>query len=325
MLSKKYLNAMIAVLVTAGAALSASAQSNYPSKLVRIVVPYAAGGATDPLARMVADNLSKQFGQTFIVDNRAGAAARIGTNMVISSAPDGYTLLAAASGLAITPLLDPKNAYNLEKDLTPIGVISQIPMLVVVAPKLGARTLADMLKLARDKPGSLNYGISAIGTLDHLVSERLRIQQNLDMVRIDYQGVPQALTGLLAGDISTMVIALNAALPQIKAGKVIPLAITSATRSPSLPDVPTMAEAGVPNFVMYGWSALFVSSGVPAPITQKLHAEVAKALVQPDMRKLIVDGGGEPVELSLPELKDFVRKAESSFSEIVRASNIHID
>ena len=325
MLSKRYLSGIIAVFVTVGAALSASAQSNYPAKLVRIVVPYAAGGATDPLARMVADKLSKQLGQAFIVDNRPGAAARIGTNMVIGSAPDGYTLLAAASGVAITPLLYPKNAYNLEKNLTPIGVISRIPMLVVVSPKLGARTLADLLKLAKDKPGSLNYGISAIGTLDHLVIERLRILQNLDMVRIDYQGVPQVLTALLAGDISTMVIALNAALPQIKAGKVIPLAITSATRSPSLPDVPTMAEAGVPNFVMYGWSALFVPSGVSAPITQKLHDEVAKALVQPDVRRLIVDDGGEPVELSLTELKEFVRKAEASFSEIVRASNIHID
>jgi tripartite-type tricarboxylate transporter receptor subunit TctC len=322
---KRYIYSMIAVFVTAAAALSASAQSNYPDKRVRIIVPSAAGGPVDPLTRVVADQLSKQLGQPFIVENRPGAGGRIGTDAAVGSAPDGYTLLSAASSVVVNPLLYPKNAYSIEKDLTPIGVISRTPMLVVVSPKLGVRTLMDLVKLVKDKPGSVNYGISGIGTLDQLVIERLRTLQQLDMVRIDYQGVPQALNALLAGDIPTMVLALNAALPQIKAGKVIPLAITSATRSASLPDVPTMAEAGVGNVVMYGWATLFVPSGVPAPITQKLHDEVAKALVHADVRKLILLGGGESVGLSLSELKEFVRNSEAVFGEVVRASNIHIN
>ena len=315
---------VIALMTPLGATTAARAQDNFPEKVVRIVVPYAAGGATDPLARVVADRLTKQLGQSFIVENRPGAGGRIGTEAVIRSAPNGYTILAAPSGVVINALLYPNGAYDLEKDLTPIGIINRIPMVVVASPKSGIRTLPELIKVARDKPGTVNYGITGIGTLDHLAYDHLRTVEKLNMMRIDYQGVPQALTGLLAGDIPTMVIALSAALPQIKAGKIIPLAITSASRAAALPDVPTMDEAGVPNFVMYGWSMMFVPSAVPTPIAQKLHDEMAKALAQPDVRKLVADGGGEVIDLSLAELKDFVRQNNTFFGGIVRTSNIRI-
>jgi tripartite-type tricarboxylate transporter receptor subunit TctC len=303
---------------------TATAQEIFPDRAVRVVVPYAAGGATDPPARLVADRLSKQLGQPFVVENRPGAGGRIGTDGVIHSAPNGYTILAAPSGIVINALLYPKGAYDVDKELTPIGLINRIPMVVVASPKAGIRTLSELIKVARDKPGTVNYGITGIGTLDHLAYDHLRTVEKLDMTRIDYQGVPQALTGLLAGDIPTMVIALSAALPQIRAGKIVPLAITSASRAPTLPDVPTMAEAGVPNFVMYGWSMMFVPSGVPAPIAQKLHDEMAKTLAQPEVRKTLTDIGGEVIDMSLPELKDFVRQNNTFFGEVVRASNIHI-
>jgi tripartite-type tricarboxylate transporter receptor subunit TctC len=315
---------VIALMTPLWATSAARAQDNFPDKVVRIIVPYAAGGATDPLARVVADRLTKQLGQAFIVENRPGAGGRIGTEAVIHSAPNGYTILAAPSGVVINALLYPNGAYDLEKDLTPIAIINRIPMVVVASPKFGVRTLPELIKVARDKPGTVNYGITGIGTLDHLAYDHLRTVEKLNMMRIDYQGVPQALTGLLAGDIPTMVIALSAALQQIRAGKIIPLAITSASRAASLPDVPTMAEAGVPNFVMYGWSMMFVPSGVPTPIAQKLHDEMAKALAQPDVRKLVADGGGEVIDLSLAELKDFVRQNNTFFGGIVRASNIRI-
>jgi len=315
----------IALIAPLWAASAANAQDNFPDRVVRIVVPYAAGGATDPVARILAEKLTKQLGQPFIVENRPGAGGRIGTDAVIHSAPNGYTLLASPSGIVINPLLYPKGAYDVEKDLTPVALISRIPMVVVASPKSGVRTLAELLKLARDKPGSVNYGITGIGTLDHLAYDHLRTVEKLNMTRIDYQGVPQALTGLIAGDIPTMVVALSAVLEHIKAGKVVPLAITSASRVASLPNVPTMAEAGVPNFVMYGWSMLFVPSGVPAPITQKLHDESTKALADPNVRKLVTDGGGEIVDLSLAELKDYVRQNNTFFTGIVRAGNIHID
>jgi len=323
-LGRRCLSGIIAAMLASAAALPANAQGNYPDKRVRIIVPSAAGGPVDPLTRVVADQLSKQMGQAFIVDNRPGAGGRIGAEAAVGSAPDGYTLLAAASAVVVNPLLYPKDAYSVEKDLTPIAIVSRIPMLVVASPKLGVRTIAELIERAKNKPGSVDYGIAGIGTLDHLVMERLRTLHKLDMVRIDYQSVPQALNALLAGDIPTMAIAISAALPQIKAGKLIPLAITSATRSPSLPEVPTMAEAGAANFVMHGWVGMFVPSGVPAPIAQKLHDEVAKALGQAEVRKLIAQGGVEPVDLSLAELKEFVRNAEAVFGEVVRSSNIRV-
>lgn len=308
-----------------GLAAPSGAQPAYPDKPVRIILPYAAGGAVDPQVRFVAEKLGKQFGTAFIVDNRPGAGGRIGTEAVVRSVPNGLTLLGAASGVVINPILYPKNAYDLDKDLTPLGVINRIPMVVIASPQLGIKTLPELLKLARDKPHSVNYGISGIGTLDHLVAERLRTQEKLDIVQINYLGVPQALNGLLAGDVPMMVIALSAGMAQIKAGKVVPLAITSATRSKQMPDVPTMAEAGVPNFVMYGWSTLFAPSAVPAPIIQKLHDEMAKALAQPDLHKFVADGGGEIVQLSLPELKEYIRKDQALFAEIIRTSNIKVE
>lgn len=325
MSTRRYFLGQLSAALAAGTALPAGAQASYPDKPVRIIVPYAAGGAVDPLVRIVAEKLGKQLGMAFIVDNRPGAGGRIGTDAVVRSAPDGLTLLGAASGVVINPILYPKNAYDLDKDLTPIGVINRIPMVVIASPQLGIKTLPELLKLARDKPHIVNYGISGIGTLDHLVAERLRAQEKLDIVQINYLGVPQALNGLFAGDIPLMVIALSAGMTQIKAGKVVPLAITSATRSKQLPDVPTMAEAGVANFVMYGWSVLFAPSGVPAPIIQKLHDEVAKTLAQPDVQKFVADGGGEVVQLSLPDLKDFVRKDQALFAEIIRKSNIKVE
>jgi tripartite-type tricarboxylate transporter receptor subunit TctC len=318
------MSGIVALLLTVAAVLPASAQSNYPEKRVRIVVNSAAGGPVDPLSRIVAEQLSKQLGQPFVVENRPGAGGRIGTEAVIASAADGYTVLSSASAIVVNPLLYPQNAYSIEKDLTPIAILSRIPMLVVASPKLGVRTLAELIERAKDKPGSVDYGIAGIGTLDHLVMERLRTLHKLDMVRIDYQSVPQALNALLAGDIPTMGIAINSALPQIKAGKLIPLAVTSAARSPSLPEVPTMAESGIADFVMYGWVGMFVTSGVPAPIAQKLHDEVSRALQQPEVRRLIAQGGVEPVDLSLAELKEFVRSADALFGEVVRAGNIRV-
>lgn len=301
------------------------ADDKYPSGTVRIVLPYAAGGAVDPPIRAVADKLTKQFGEAFIVDNRPGAGGRIGTEVVLRSPPNGQTLLGAASGIAINPLLYPKGAYDLDKDFTPIGVISRIPMVLVASPKLGVKSLADVVKLARDKPHSLNYGISGIGTMDHLVIERIKTQLKLDIVRIDYVGVPAALNAALAGDIGVMVVALTAGLQLIRAGKVVALAITSTARAPQLPGVPTMAESGVPNFVMYGWSALFAPSAAPPRVVQRLHDEVAKAVAEPDVTRLIVDNGGETAEMSLPELRNYVRSDQALFAEIIRSADIHVE
>ena len=320
----RFMAALALAAAVPGLAL-AQADANYPSKTVRILVPYAAGGSTDPVARLLSDRLTKQTGQSFYVENKPGAGGRIGIAEVLRLPPDGYNVMAGPSGIAINPALTPKGSYDVDKDMTPIALMSRIPMILVASPQSGFKTLDDVIKAARAKPGSVNYGITGIGTMDHLVSERFRASQKLDMVRIDYNGVPAALTALIGGQIPLMTVAINAGLAQIQAGKVVPLAITSDKRAPLLPNIPTMAEAGVPNFVMYGWSAMFTAAGTPPAINQKLHDEVAKAMSDAEVQKIIIDSGSEPLNLSLPDLKAYMRKDVALFGDIVRANNIHID
>jgi tripartite-type tricarboxylate transporter receptor subunit TctC len=321
----RYGAAACAASLLALAVPAAQGQEAYPARAVRVVVPYAAGGAVDPLARILSDKLSKQTGQSFYVENKPGAGGRIGIDLVLRSPPDGYNILATPSGVAINPALTPRGSYDLDKDLTPVAIINKTAMLIVTSPQSGIKTLQDLVQRARDKPGSVNYGITGIGTLDHLVDERLRSTQKLDMVRIDYNGVPAALNALLAGEIPVMTIAVSAGMQQARAGKIIPLATTGATRAPLLPDVPTMAEAGVPDFVMYGWSTLLVPSGTPPAITQKLHDEAARAMAQPDYKKMITDVGAEVVELPLPDIKAFVHDSLVLFGDVVRTNNIRVE
>ncbi|MES2187443.1 MAG: tripartite tricarboxylate transporter substrate binding protein [Pseudomonadota bacterium] len=314
-----------ALVLAACAPVLAQAQAAYPDKTVRILVPYAAGGSTDPVARLLADRLTKQTGQPFFVENKPGAGGRIGIAEVLRLPPDGYNVLAGPSGIAINPSLTPKGSYDVDKDMTPIALMSRIPMIIVASQQSGFKSIADVVKAARDKPGSVNYGITGIGTMDHLVSERFRANQKLDMVRIDYNGVPAALTALIGGQIPLMTVAINAGMAQIKAGKVVPLAITSSKRAALLPGIPTMAEAGIPDFVMYGWSAMFTANGTPPAISQKLHDEVAKAMSDPEVQQIIIDSGSEPANLSLPELKTYMRKDVALFGDIVRSNHIHVD
>jgi tripartite-type tricarboxylate transporter receptor subunit TctC len=323
-MSARALIAMLA-MISAGAAQPAGAQQRYPDKPIKIVVPYAAGGAVDPWARVLADKLNGSLKEAVIVENRAGAGGSIGINYVIRGPHDGYSLLAVPAGVAITPYLYAKTPYDLDRDLTPVGLINRTPMLIVTSPSLGVTTLPGLFKLAHEKPGALNYGVSGIGTLDHLAFERLRAVAKLNMARIDYQGVPAQMTAVLSKDIAAIAVAENAALPQIRAGKLVPLAILSEHRSPLLPNVPTMQESGVDNFVMYGWSMIFVPTGVPQAIAQKLHDAIARAVARPDVQKLITEAGSDSVDLSMAQLKAFVRNDAATFSSVISANHIRIE
>jgi tripartite-type tricarboxylate transporter receptor subunit TctC len=304
---------------------SALAQQAYPTGVVKIIVPYAAGGAVDPMARLMADRLSRALGQNFVVENRPGAGGNIGIEAAIRSAHDGYTLLATPAGIAINPALFAKVPYDLERDLVPVGLVNRVPMVVLASPSLGVKSLHELIARVKAKPGAINYAISGNGTLDHLVCEHLRALAGLDMVKVTYQGVPKGMTALLAGEVQMMVVAMNAALPYIQAGQVTALAVTSAQRSPVAPSIPTMAEAGIDNFVMYGWSMLFAPTGVPQDIVVKLNSEITKAVAQPEVRKIISDLGAESPALGLPELKNFVHDNAALFAKIVRASGVKID
>jgi tripartite-type tricarboxylate transporter receptor subunit TctC len=316
--------ALIAVVGILAAPHAANAQP-YPNKPVRIVVPYAAGGSVDPIARLLADRLSRNLGQSVFVENRPGAGGNIGIEAVVRGAHDGYTLLATPSGIAVNPSVYGKVPYSLEKDLTPVVLVNRNAMLVLVSPKSGIDSLADLVARAKEKPGALNYAISANGTLDHLVCEHLRVSTGVDMVRINYGGVPKAITALMAGEVQVMVASVVSAASFVKSGQLKAIAVTSAKRLPLAPDAPTMTELGYKNFVMYGWAMLFAPSGVPADIVAKLHAEATKVVAQPDVTKIITDTGSEVQSLSLDELRAYLRREEALFAGIAKASGTRID
>ena len=316
--------ALIAVVGILAAPHAANAQP-YPNKPVRIVVPYAAGGSVDPIARLLADRLSRNLGQSVFVENRPGAGGNIGIEAVVRGAHDGYTLLATPSGIAVNPSVYAKVPYSLEKDLTPVVLVNRNAMLVLVSPKSGIDSLADLVARAKEKPGALNYAISANGTLDHLVCEHLRVSTGVDMVRINYGGVPKAITALMAGEVQVMVASVVSAASFVKSGQLKAIAVTSAKRLPLAPDAPTMTELGYKNFVMYGWAMLFAPSGVPADIVAKLHAEATKVVAQPDVTKIITDTGSEVQSLSLDELRAYLRREEALFAGIAKASGTRID
>lgn len=304
---------------------TAEAQPVYPTGVVRIIVPYAAGGAVDPMARLMADRLSKSLGQGFVVENRPGAGGNIGTEAVVRGPRDGYTLMASPSGIAINPSLYSKVPYDLERDLTPIGLVNLTPMVVMATPALGVKSVNELMARAKEKPGTINYAISGNGTLDHLVCERLKAAAGVDMVKVNYQGVPKGITALLAGEVQFMVAALSAAMPYIQGGQVRALAVTSGKRSATIPEVPTMQEAGFKDFTMNGWTMLFAPAGVPQDIVEKLNSEILKVLAQPDVSKIITDLGSESPPMKLDELKEFVRREASVFSETVRLSGARAD
>jgi tripartite-type tricarboxylate transporter receptor subunit TctC len=298
---------------------------DFPTKPIHIVVPYAAGGSVDPIARLVGDRLAKLVGQPVVIENRPGAGGNIGIEAVVRGTHDGYTLLATPSAVTINPSLYAKVPYDLDKDLAPLSLVNRNAMVILVNPSWGAKSLGDLVARAREAQGRLNYGITGNGTLDHLVCENLRASAKLDMVKINYQGVPRAMTALMAGEVQVMVASMTAALPQVQSGKLQALAVTSAERAPHLPDVPTMRELGYPDFVMYGWSMLFAPAGTPQAIIAKLHDDIAKVVAQPDVAKIIADLGSEPQALSLDELKIYVRREAAYFGGIVKASGARVD
>ena len=321
-LSRRDLLASAAAAALAG---PATAQEKYPSRLIKMVVPFAAGGAVDPVARLMADRLSKSLGQTVVVENRPGAGGNIGSAAVAKSPPDGYTLLATPSAITINPSLYAKMPYDLDAELTPLVLISRNPMYMLAPKDAGLKTIGDLVTRSKAEPGKLNYAISGNGTVDHLICDYFRAKAGIDIVKVPYQGVPSGVTALLRGEVALMTVSANAALPYVKGGQVVPLAVTSDKRVAATPDIPTMTENGFDNFTIYGWTALLGPAGMPKEITELLHQEMRTILAAPDMKEIIAGYGGEMVDMSLPQLKEYFRAQTRFFSELVKISGARIE
>src|SRR5665647_1547502 len=315
-----------AVLALMLASAGASAQS-YPTKLIHLVVPYPAGGPLDIMARAIGQKLTEAWKQPVVVDNRAGAGGNIGADFVAKSAPDGYTLLMGAVAThAINPTLYGKMPYDPVKDFAPVALVAQVPNILVVNPSVPARSVRELIELARARPGYLNFGSGSTGSTGHLAGELFNTMAGVKMVHIPYKGAAPAMADLLAGQVQLMFDNLASALPHVKAGKLRALAVTTLARSPAMPDLPTIAESGLPGFDLSTWFGLLVPAGTPPEIVAKLNAEVVRALNAKDMRERLEKMGAEPPANNTPErFAAFIRTEAAKYAKVVKDSGAKVE
>jgi tripartite-type tricarboxylate transporter receptor subunit TctC len=298
----------------------------YPTRPIRLVVPFTPAGATDILARIIGQNLSQAWGQQVVVDNRPGAAGNIGTELVAKAPPDGYTLLmCTVSTHGINPSLYKKIPYDAVKDFAPVSLVALVPNVLEVNPAVEAKTVAELIALAKKNPGKLNFASSGSGTSVHMSAELFKLLAGLDIVHVPYKGSAPALTDLLGGQVDLMFDNLPASLSHIKAGKLRPLAVTSAHRSPALPEVPTMAEAGIEGYEATAWFGVLAPAGTPRPIVEKLAAEIAKGLKTPAGKAALADQGAEAVGGTPDEFGVFIKAELEKWAKVVKASGAQVD
>lgn len=305
------------------AALSPAQAQTYPAKPIRLVVGFAAGGGTDYVARAIAPKLGEALGQPFIIDNKPGAAGTLGNELVAKSAPDGYTLLAAAAGpMTVAPNFLSKLPYDTFKDFEPIALVATSPFVLVVNPALPFKTLAEFNAAAKAKPGSINFGSSGTGGSPHLAGELYKRMAGIDIVHVPYKGLAPALIDLLGGQIQAVFADIGLALKQIEAGKLRPLAVTGPQRFAALPAVPTIIESGLPGYRAETWYGLVAPAGVPAPIISRLHAETRKALAAPELQAQLASQGLVPASMSSAEFAAMIRDDFNKWGRLIKEANI---
>ena len=311
-----------ALAATSFCAASAWAQG-YPAKPVRIIVPYPPGGTVDLVARVMALRLTEQMGQNVIVENRAGANGTVGSDLVAKATPDGYTLLVQASIFAANPLFLPNVPYDVQKDFTAISNIGSVPLLVTAHPSVPAKNLREFLALVKADVKKYTFATSGLGSAGHLSEETIKRQAGVpDMLIVPYKGAGPALTDLIGGQVSSMIDPLPSSYPQVKAGKLTPLAVTSVKRVAFLPDVPTVAESGLPGFEMVSWYGLWGPPNLPRDITLKLSGEVAKAVRSPMINERLGDQGFEPVGSTPEQFAAYIKDEIGRYARIVKEANI---
>jgi tripartite-type tricarboxylate transporter receptor subunit TctC len=309
-----------ALLLLCGVCGPVWAQS-WPAKPVRVVVPFPPGGASDALARMVAQKLGEQLGQPFVVENKPGAASTIGIAEAAKAPADGYTLLLAAAPFVITQYVYPKLAYDVRKDFVPVGLLQTTPTLLVVNPQLGVGNVADFLKLARSKPGQISYATPGSGSLPHLIGELLKLQAGVDLLHVPYKGGGPALADLLAGHANSAFLSPIEVNAHIKSGKLIALAATSVKRSPSLAGLPTLAESGVSDFESLAWFGFVARAGTPGDVLAKLSEHLVRAVNSPDIKGKIAQSGDVPAA-TVQEFSDLLAREHVRWERTVKTANI---
>jgi tripartite-type tricarboxylate transporter receptor subunit TctC len=307
------------LLLVTGSALA----QTYPSKPIRIVIAQAPGSATDVISRVVANRLSEALGQPIVIEAKPGAGGALGTEAAARSAPDGYTLFMGNNSThGSNPALYPRLPYDAVKDFAPITLVAQVPYVLVVDPSLPAKSVGELIALAKSRPGKLNYASAGNGSTHHFCGELLKSTAGLDIQHVPYKGSPPGIAGLLGGEVSMMFANLTDIGAQLRAGKLRPLAVTTSRRAPSLPDLPTLAEAGVPGFEIQSWFALMAPAGTPAPVIARLNAETVKVLARPDVQQTLGAQGLELAPGTPEQLAAHIKAEIEKFTRIARGAGI---
>ena len=294
----------------------------YPGKPIRLIVTYPAGGGADTMARLISPRLGEALGQPVVVENRGGASGTIAADLVAKSAPDGHTLMLDATAFAVNPSLYPKLPYDPDKAFAPVTLLALFPNVVLVHPANPVSSIKDLIAKIKAEPGKIAFASSGNGSAQHLAAELFRQRAGLDMVHVPYKGGGPALIDVMGGQVPLYFGNMASALPHVKNGKLKALAITGSKRSAAAPDLPTVAESGMPGYQVYEWNAIFAPAGTPPAIVNRLQAEIAKVVKIPEVRDRMLALGGEIVASSPADLGAWVREQAASWSRVVKAANI---
>jgi tripartite-type tricarboxylate transporter receptor subunit TctC len=324
MTRRRLLSGAAIALAAVLAPIAAGAQG-YPAKPIRYVVPFPPAGATDILARWVAEKISPALGRPVVVENRPGAAGGVGTELVAKSAPDGYTILMATAAQSISETLYVRQPFSFARDLAAVALIARVPNVMEVHPSVPARTVKEFIALAKAHPGELNFASSGAGTTLHMSGELFKMMTGTDIVHVPYKGSAPAITDLMAGQVSVMWDNLPASWPYIKSGRLRAIAITSAARYPGLPDLPTVAESGVPGFEASAWFGVVVPTATPREVVVRLNSEINRAVGLPDMKERFAQQGAIPAPGTPEDFAAWIRAEIEKWGKVVKASGARVE
>lgn len=318
-------SALAAAAIVLGMAVNPAAAEDFPTRPVTIIVASTPGGGTDIVSRIIAEQLSKQLGQPFVVENIAGAGSLTGTVAAAKAAPDGYTLQTGLNAsMAVNPSLFAHLPYDPVLDFEPVGMLAQFPFVVVVSKNFSAHSIKELIALAKARPGEINYASAGNGTGQQLSMELFKLMTGIKLTHVPYRGAAPAYTDVISGQVPIMIDNLASGLGQVQGGNVRALAVTGKERSALLPDVPTVEEAGVPGYVYYTWFGLWAPKNTPQPIVEKLHAEVKKALMTDTVRQRIAAAAGVPLDMPLADIKPFLKAEIAKWADVVKRAGITV-
>jgi tripartite-type tricarboxylate transporter receptor subunit TctC len=306
-------------------AIAQPAADTYPNKPVRFILPFPPGGGTDILGRIIAERLTQSLGQPVVMENRGGAGGNVGVEAAAKSVPDGYTIVLAAPTLAISPSLYTKLNYDPVKDLAPISLVGTVPNVLITHPSVPAPNLAEFIALAKTKPGGMNFGSGGSGTSNHLAGELFNTVAGVKLVHVPYKGVNLAMNDVLGGEIQLVVIGIPAALPHIKAGRLRALGVIAPQRAPTLPEVPTVAEAGLQNYEVTTWYGVLAPAGTPRPVIARLNGELVRLMHAPDLKERFAAIGIETRTGTPEEFADYIRQEIAKWGKVVRDAGLKAD